>query len=108
MALTGWELRDPVPRDVDPAADPDTLVALDMLDEADQRLGAAGMASEPHMEADRHHPRPLRSLLVQQIEAVAQIGEEILARTERAAAELHVVGGQRVGDDEVRLGGPRA
>ena len=40
---------------------------------------------------------------VEQVEAVAQKGKEILARAEHAAAEFGIVGGQRIGYDQMRL-----
>ncbi len=45
----------------------------------------------------------LSALLIEEVEAVAQKGEEIPARPEHPAAEFHVVRRRRVGDDEVRL-----
>ena len=102
-ALSRRVRRDPVAGDVGAAADPDPVVAHDVLDKADQRRGAARMPGQAHVQPDRHHARPVGAFLVQQVEAVAQIGEEILARPETAAAEFHVVGRQRVRDHEMRL-----
>src|SRR5215469_3218062 len=60
------------------------------------------MAGQPHVQSDRHHARAVRALFMEKIEAVAQKGEEILARAEHAAAEFRIVGSQRIGDDEMR------
>src|SRR4051812_38483251 len=66
--------RGPVAGDVGAAADPYPVMAHYVLDKADQRRGAPGMAGEPHVQSDRHHTRPVGALFVQQVEAVAQIG----------------------------------
>jgi len=95
----------PVPRDVLAAANPHMLVVAEVFDKADQGLGAAGMPAEPHMQSDRHHAWPVGAFLVQHVEAVTQIGEEILAWSEHAAAEFDVVGRQRIGHHQMRLAG---
>src|SRR6516225_11758983 len=91
-----------MPGDVLAAANPDVSVGENVLDEADQRLGPARVAGQARVHADRHHPRPFGALLVKEVEAVAQKGEEVLSGGENAAAELRIVGGQRIGYDEVR------
>src|SRR5580692_2438200 len=91
----------PVAGDVLAAAYPHLGVPADVLDEADQRLRPAGMPRQPHMQPHRHHARALRTLFVEDIEAVAQKGEEILAGTENAAAEFRIVGRQRIRHNEV-------
>ena len=63
-AGAGWRAG-PVAGDVDAARDPDLVVALDVVDEAGERGGAAGAADQPAVQADRHHlraarPRPRR------------------------------------------------
>src|SRR5205814_1125102 len=73
------ETLDPVPRDVLAPADPDLAAAADVLDEPDQRLGPAGMAGEAHVQPDRHHARTLGALVIEQVEAVAQICESVAA-----------------------------
>src|SRR6266568_3967718 len=74
--------RPPVPGDVDAAADPDPVVALDMVEEALQRREPPRPPGEAAMEADRHHLRPFGALGVEHVEGVAQIGEELLAAVE--------------------------
>src|SRR5271154_7139235 len=51
--LAGRKLRPPMPGDVGAAAHPDALAALDMLDKADQRRGAARVTGDPHVQSDR-------------------------------------------------------
>src|SRR6202043_561421 len=92
----------PVAGDVLATAYPPLGVPADVLDEADQRLRPAGMPRQPHMQPHRHHARALRTLFVEDIEAVAQKGEEILAGTENAEAEFRIIGSQRVRYNEVR------
>src|ERR1700730_15957038 len=75
----------PVAGDVLAAAYPHLVVAQDVLNKVDQRLGATGMTGQAHMQADRHHSRALGSLLVEEVEAVAQKREEVLAGAENAA-----------------------
>src|SRR5438045_3369497 len=58
------KVRHPVPRDVLPPADPDAVVRAEMLDKADQRLGAAGMTANAHVQPNRHHLGVLGPLLV--------------------------------------------
>src|ERR1700739_1627179 len=91
-----------MPGDVLAPAYPDLRVPADVLDEAEQRLRPAGMSGQPHVQPHRHHARALRTLLVEDIEAVAQKREEILAGAEYSAAEFRVVGRQRIRHDEVR------
>ena len=68
-----------MPGDVLAAANPDMGVGKNVLDKADQRRGPTRMAGQAHVQADRHHARPFDSLIVEEIEAVAQKCEEILA-----------------------------
>src|SRR5690242_11024348 len=88
----------PMPCDVEAAAEPDLVVALDMVEEALQRRKAAGAADEAAMEADRQHLRRACALLVEHVEGVAQIREELVAGIEALARrKAHVVGIERVG-----------
>jgi hypothetical protein len=45
-------LRVPVSSDVEPTADPDTVVALNVIEEACQAVGACGSPSQSAMEPD--------------------------------------------------------
>src|SRR5690242_2120505 len=95
---------DPMARDIEPAADPD-LVALDeVVEEFGQSVRAAGPAGDPAMKPDRHHPRRGLALVIELVEAVLEIGEEVIAGADAAGeSEFRVVGVERVGDDEMRL-----
>ena len=57
------------------------------------------------MQADGHHPGTSRlSLGKERVERVLQVGEELLAFGEaRRDGEAHVVGVERVGDDQLWL-----
>ena len=50
-------VRDPVARDVDPPADPDVRVLLDVVEEPLERRKAPRAPDQPHVEANRHHLR---------------------------------------------------
>ena len=67
--------RGPVAGDVGAAADPDPVMAQYALDKADQRRRAPRMPGQAHVQSDRHHARPVDALLVQQVEAVAQLAK---------------------------------
>ncbi len=96
--------RDPVPRDVHAPAHPDPVVPFDVIEKTEQSRKPAGPPQKPAMHADGEHLRVLRALGVQDIESVAQIGEELLAGIEALrGGEPHVVGVEGVRDDEVRV-----
>src|SRR5688500_18444291 len=91
---------EPVARDVDAPRNPDLLV-LHVADESLERGQAAGAAREAAVQADRHHAMLLG---VQHVEAVLQIGEEIVARVEALrGGEAHVVGVERIRHHQLRL-----
>src|ERR687898_1112894 len=56
LARIGMGL-DPVPGNVDPLGDPDSVVLLHVVEQPLEADGAAGMADHAHMHADRHHAR---------------------------------------------------
>ena len=58
-------------------ADPDAVVAQDVIDETGKRGGARGLA-ETTMQSDGHHLRRLLAFAVERGEIVAQRDEEIL------------------------------
>ena len=101
--LVGMRLL-PVAGDVDAARQPDLLMRLDVGNESLQRRDAAGAADQPAMQADIHHARPPgAALLVVRVERIPEIGEELVAGVEALRRrEAHVVGVERVGDDELR------
>jgi len=45
------------------------------------------VADDPHVQADRQHPRLGGTLAVQEVERVAAVMEEVVAGGENAAAE---------------------
>ena len=87
--------------------DPDPVDACDVVEKTRERGGAAGPAGQPAVQADRHHLRRALAFGVEHVEAVAQIGEEVVAGGEALRVdEAHVVGVERVGNDQVRPFGP--
>ena len=93
----------PVPRDVDAARDPNLVVRLHVVDELRQPHGPAGPPDEAAVQPHRHHLRAAAAaFLVKAVEAVLEILEEVLAGVEALRrCKAHVVGVERVGDDEV-------
>jgi hypothetical protein len=78
-----------------------------VVEEAGERRGPARAAGEAAVQADRHHLRlPGGAFGIEHVEAVLEIGEELVAGVEAlVGGEAHVVGVERVGDDEVRAVG---
>ena len=73
-------------------ADPDPVVAQDVIDETGKRGGARRLASETAMHSDGHHLGRLLALAVERVEIVAQRDEEILGLTPaQATREARVV-----------------
>ena len=92
----------PVARDVDAPAHPHPVVVADVVDEAGEGCGPARPAGQPAVQPHRHHPGRLRPFLVEDVEAVPEVGEELVARVEPLRGrEPHVVGIEGVRDDEV-------
>ena len=84
------------------SADPDPVVAQDVIDETGKRGGARRLAGETAMQSDSHHLRRLLALAVERVEIVAQRDEEILGLTPaQATREARVVVVERVRDDEM-------
>src|SRR5271156_4614957 len=84
------------------SADPDLVVAQDVIDETGKRDGARRLAGETAMQSDGHHLRRLLALAVERVEIVAQRDEEILGLTPaQATREARVVVVERVRDDEM-------
>ena len=94
----------PMLRDLQPGRHPDALVLSDVIEEAHQRSGAAGTADDPAMQADRHHLRRGFAFPVKDVKAVLQIGEEFIAAAKPLRIhKAHVVGIERIGNDQMRL-----
>ena len=74
------------------SADPDPVVAQDVIDETGKRRGARWLAGETAMQSDGHDLRRLLALAVERVEIVAQRDEEILGLTPaQATREARVV-----------------
>ena len=83
-------------------ADPDALMAQDVIDETGKRGGARGLAGETAMHSDGHHLRRLLALAVERVEIVAQRNKEILGLTPaQATREARVVVIERMRDDQM-------
>src|SRR5689334_2405687 len=89
--------------DIDAARQPDTLVLQDVIEETGKRLGAARPPGKAAMKADRHHlGRAAAALFIEAIEAILEVGEELVAAVEALrGGEAHVVGIERIGNDEM-------
>ena len=93
----------PVLGDLQPCRHPDAVVLADVVEEAHQGRSAAGPADQAAMQADRHHLRRRRAFLIEHVKTVLEIGEEFLAAAKALRGDkAHVVGVERVGDDELR------
>ena len=93
----------PMARDIEPGRDPDAVEAGDIVEKPHETRGAARPAGEAAMQADRHHFRRALAFGVEHVEAVAQISEEIVAVGEALRIdEAHVVGIERIGNDQMR------
>jgi hypothetical protein len=57
------------------SADPDPVVAQDVIDETGKRGGARRLAGETAMQSNGHHLRRLLALAVERVEIVAQRDE---------------------------------
>src|SRR6266403_6168365 len=77
----------PMPGDRLSIAQPDTLMALDVIEQAHQCADPAGTSNDAPVQADGHHARPaFAAQSIQPVEGIAAIGEEIVAGCEVAAA----------------------
>src|ERR1700730_11071890 len=100
--------RHPVPGDIHAPAYPHALVLEHMVEKAREPRRAARTTGQSHLQPDGHHLGRRRSLRVEDVESVPEIGVEILAGVEALdPAELHVVVVHGVGNDEVALAGHR-
>ena len=94
----------PMLGDVEPARDPHALARGNVVEKSRQTRGASGAARKPAVQPDRHHLGRALALGVEQVEYILEIGEEVFAGVEALGIdEAHVVGVERVRNDEVRL-----
>src|SRR5262245_52888243 len=93
----------PVPGDIDAARYPYFVVARNVIQEALERQSAARPSDQSAMQAYRHHlGRAEPSLFIEAIEAVPEIGQELVAAVEALRCrKAHVVGIERIGNDEM-------
>ena len=94
---------DPVAGDRQPRREPYLVVGERIVEEPSQRRRAAGTPDEARVQADRHHLGRAEPLRVERVEAVFEIGEELVAGIEALRrGEAHVIGVERIGHDELR------
>jgi hypothetical protein len=92
----------PVLGDLVAPADPDPVVAQDVIDETRKRGSARRLAGETAMQGDGHHLWRLLALAVERVKTVTQRDEEILGLTPaQATREARVVVVECVRDDEM-------
>ena len=93
----------PMSRNLEARRRPHPVEFADVIQETRQPRRPAGAAGKPAVQPDRHHLRRIGAFVVEEVERVAQIGEECFALGKALRVdEPHVVGIERVGDDEVR------
>src|SRR5690348_2099235 len=88
--------------DLAASANPDLVLAQNVIDETGKRRSERWLAGETAMQSDGHHLWCLLTLAVQCVETVAQRDEQILGLTPaQAAREARVVVFERVRDNEM-------
>src|SRR5271166_4681735 len=93
----------PMPRDIDPACNPDIVAFPDIIEKTNERAGAARSSHQTAMQPDRHHLGRPFSLGVQHVQCVLEIGEELTTVAEPLRVdESHVIGVERVWNNEMR------
>src|SRR3954452_16000527 len=92
----------PMLGDLAASADPDSVVAQNVIDETAKRGGASRLAGKTAMQSDGHHLRRLLALAVERVEIVAQRDEQIFGLIPtQATREARVVVVEGVWDDEM-------
>src|SRR5216684_8911006 len=103
---TGGEIRKigvPMLRDLQPCRHPDSLMTHDVIKKPPERRRAARTADHAAMQAYRHHLRRRLAFGIEHVEAVLEIGEELIAAAEPLRVdEAHVVGIETVGNNQMR------
>jgi hypothetical protein len=83
-------------------AEPDAVMLARVIEEFDQAGGLCGPADETIVQGNAHHFRDIGALFVKQIEAVGQVGGEVVGGAEAVIlVEAIVVGLERKRDDQV-------
>jgi len=93
----------PMARDVDAAAEPDAVMGGGVVEKADQPGDLARASDQAAVQADGEHlGRARLTFGIKRVEAVFQIGKELFARDiARRRGKTHVIGFQRIGDDQL-------
>src|SRR4029453_18800308 len=93
----------PMVGDVEAATKPHPFVALYIIEEASQGCRPPRTSDEATVQTDRHHFGSGFTLGIEDVEAIPQIGEELLAAIKPlVGGESHIVGVQRIRNDQVR------
>jgi hypothetical protein len=88
--------------DINPPADPDILVLLNVIQKSSQRGSAARATYQPAVQTNAHHLGAFIGLAVQYVERVPQIGKELVAGIKPLiGGKAHVIVVQRIRDNEV-------
>ena len=94
----------PMVGDVKAATEPYPFVALYIIEEAGQGCRASGTPDEATVQTDRHHFGSGFTLGIEDVEAILQVGEKLIAAIKPlVGGESHVVGVQRIRNDQVWL-----
>ena len=94
----------PMVGDVKAATEPHPFVALHIIEEAGQGCRTPGAPDEATVQTDRHHFGGGFALGIEDVEAIFQVGEELIATIKPlVGSKSHVVGIQRIRNDQVRL-----
>ncbi len=92
-----------MPGDVDPAANPNPVLAGNIIEKSHKRRRPPRPARKTAVQTDAHHPGLLDTLCVKYVESIFEIGEKLIAGIEtRGRGKTHIVAIERIGYDEVR------
>lgn len=91
----------PMPGNLDPFADPDTVVSADVIEKTCKSGHSRRMTDHPGMKTHRHHFWRVRALSIKPVERVAMPCLVVGAGGKRPGRIFRVVVGVRVGNDEV-------
>src|SRR5262245_36715984 len=92
----------PVPCDVQSRRKPRPLARGGVIEKTCERGCASRAPDQPAVQSDGHHFRRLLAFGIERVECVLEIGKEVIAGAETLCVdETHVVGVERVGNDEM-------
>src|SRR5229473_2593783 len=93
----------PMARDIDSSRNPNAIAWREIVEKANKPRRPARPSNQPAMEPDRHHFGGALALGIEHVERVLEICEELIAIAKTLRVdESHIVGVERVGDDEMR------